>query len=135
MAGLPPRVLSGVKPTGELHLANYFGAIQQHIQLQDEFPGECFFFIANYHALTTVRDPVALRDGSLAAAATYLALGLDPDKALLFRQTDVPEVLELSWLLACSARPSSTNTSIRLVVISAAALNSPRPPVGRPASR
>lgn len=96
-----PRVLSGVQPTGDLHLGNYFGAIRQHIALQDEFPGECFYFIADYHALTTVRDAQALRTSVFEAAVTYLALGLDPDKAVLFRQSDVPEVLELTWYLTC----------------------------------
>jgi tryptophanyl-tRNA synthetase len=100
MDGLPPRILSGVQPTGDLHLGNYFGAIRQHIALQDEFPGECFFFIADYHALTTVRDAATLRKQVFDAALTYLSLGLDPDKALLFRQSDVPEVTELAWLLS-----------------------------------
>ncbi len=94
------RVLSGIQPSGELHLGNYFGAIRQHIALQEEFPGECFYFIADYHALTTVRDAEALRKYTFELAVAYLALGLDPDKALLFRQSDVPEVTELTWLLA-----------------------------------
>lgn len=96
----PRRVLSGVQPTGDLHLGNYFGAIRQHIALQDEFPNEAFYFIADYHALTTVRDADALRKSVFEVAVTYLALGLDPDKALLFRQSDVPEVTELTWMLA-----------------------------------
>ncbi len=100
MQDLPPRILSGVQPTGELHLGNYFGAIRQHLALQHEFPGECFFFIADYHALNTVRDAAQLRTMVFDAAVTYLALGLDPDKALLFRQSDVPEVTELTWLLS-----------------------------------
>jgi len=98
---LAKRVLSGVQPTGDLHLGNYFGAISQHIALQDEFPGEAYYFIADYHALTTVRDADALRSAVFEVAVTYLALGLDPDKALLFRQSDVPEVTELAWMLAC----------------------------------
>ncbi len=96
----PTRVLSGVQPSGTLHLGNYFGAIRQHIALQDEYPGECFYFIADYHALTTLRDAHAMRENIRDVAVTYLALGLDPDKALLFRQSDVPEVTELTWLLA-----------------------------------
>ena len=95
------RVLSGIQPSGDLHLGNYFGAIQQHIALQEEFPGECLFFIAEYHALTTVRDADKLRAASHDVAVTYLALGLDPEKAALFRQSDVPEVMELTWLLSC----------------------------------
>src|SRR4051812_5834300 len=94
-----PRILSGVQPTGKLHLGNYFGAIKQHIALQDQ--GECFYFIANYHSLTTIHDPAVLRDNTLNVALDYLALGLDPNKAAFYRQTDVPEVTELAWVLAC----------------------------------
>lgn len=96
----PQRVLSGIQPSGTIHLGNYFGAIQQHIALQEEFPGECYYFIADYHALTTLRDAEALRQNVFDLAVTYLACGLDPDKALLFRQSDIPEVTELTWLLA-----------------------------------
>nr|PZM93556.1 MAG: tryptophan--tRNA ligase [Pseudomonadota bacterium] len=94
------RVLSGIQPSGELHLGNYFGAIQQHLQLQHEYPGECYFFIANYHAMTTTRDRELLHKRTLDAALDYLALGLDPEKATFFRQSDVPEVCELAWFLA-----------------------------------
>jgi tryptophanyl-tRNA synthetase len=94
------RVLSGIQPSGTKHLGNYFGAIRQHIQLQDAHPGECFYFIADYHALTTLHDADALRASVRELAVTYLALGLDPEKATLFRQSDVPEVTELAWLLA-----------------------------------
>ncbi|MBI4951840.1 MAG: tryptophan--tRNA ligase [Myxococcales bacterium] len=94
------RVLSGIQPSGQKHLGNYFGAIAQYLALQDEFPGECYFFIADYHALTSLRDPPALRESVREVARTYLALGLDPHKACLFRQSDVPEVTELMWLLA-----------------------------------
>ena len=80
MENLPPRVLSGIQPSGTLHLGNYFGAIQQHIALQHEYPGECLFFIADYHALTTSRDAESLRQNVRDVALTYLALGLDPDK-------------------------------------------------------
>lgn len=98
---LPPRILSGIQPTGELHLGNYFGAIVQHIALPQEFPGECLFFIADFHALTTVRDAAFLREMVRNVAVTYLALGLDTERAVLFRQSDVPEVCELTWLLMC----------------------------------
>jgi len=101
MSQLPARVLSGVQPSGELHLGNYFGAIRQHIALQDEYPGECYFFIADYHALTTVQDAGALRKNVFDVAVTYLSLGLDLEKACLFRQSDVPEVTELTWILSC----------------------------------
>jgi tryptophanyl-tRNA synthetase len=93
------RILSGVQPTGKLHLGNYFGAIKQHIALQDE--GECFYFIADYHSLTTIQDPATMRANVLGVALDYLALGLDPNKAAFYRQSDVPAVTELTWLLAC----------------------------------
>ena len=93
-------VLSGIQPSGRLHLGNYFGAIRQHVALQAE-PGEHLYFIADYHALTSTRDPAELRENVREVALTYLALGLDPARATLFRQSDVPEVCELAWLLAC----------------------------------
>ena len=95
-----PRILSGIQPSGTLHLGNYFGAIRQHIALQDAHPDQAFYFIADYHALTTLRDPAALRANVFDAAVSYLALGLDPGRAMLFRQSDVPEVTELAWMLA-----------------------------------
>jgi tryptophanyl-tRNA synthetase len=91
------RVLSGIQPSGELHLGNYFGAIRQYVQMQEEH--DCFFFVANYHALTSIRDAPRLRALSPSVAADYLALGLDPDRATLFLQSDLPEVTELTWLL------------------------------------
>jgi tryptophanyl-tRNA synthetase len=92
------RILSGVQPSGKLHLGNYFGAVKQHIALQDE--SECFYFIADYHALTTIQNPAILRENTRDVALDYLALGLDPDKAIFFRQSDVPEVTELTWILS-----------------------------------
>lgn len=92
------RILSGVQPTGKLHLGNYFGAVRQHIALQDE--GECFYFIADYHSMTTVDDADRRRELVRDVALDYLALGLDPAKATFFRQSDVPEVTELAWMLA-----------------------------------
>ncbi len=91
------KVLSGIQPTGRPHWGNYFGAIQQYIQLQGE--EQSFYFIANLHALTTVRDGELLRQYSLNTALDLLALGLDPNQATLFIQSDVPEVSELCWLL------------------------------------
>ncbi len=117
MAEKKKRILSGVQPSGKLHLGNYFGAIKQHIALQDE--GECFYFIADYHALTTLGDAVRaeveaakeqkrkpragadiLRENVRDVALDYLALGLDPAKATFYRQSDVPEVTELAWILS-----------------------------------
>ncbi len=94
----PRRILSGVQPSGKLHLGNYFGAVKQHIALQDE--GQCFYFIANYHALTTIQNAQMLRENTLDVALDYLALGLDPEKTVFFRQSDVPEVTELAWILS-----------------------------------
>ena len=91
------RVLSGIQPTGRPHWGNYFGAIKQYIDLQSE--DQAFYFIANLHALTTVRDGDTLRQFSLDAAMDLLALGLDPNQASLFIQSDVPEISELNWLL------------------------------------
>jgi len=91
------RVLSGIQPTGRFHWGNYFGAIQQYIDLQSE--DESYYFIANLHALTTVRDTATLWNNGLDAALDLLALGLDPNRATLFLQSDVPEVSELCWLL------------------------------------
>lgn len=100
---LPPdrrRVLSGVQPSGKLHLGNYFGAIRQHIGSQDEH-AERFFFIADYHSMTSLADGPQRRANTLDVALDYLALGLDPEKTTFFRQSDVPEVHELAWMLAC----------------------------------
>ena len=92
------RVLSGIQPSGALHLGNYFAAMKQHIELQHEH--ECFYFIANYHSMTTIRNADRLRELTLDVAAGYLAMGLDPEKVAFFRQSDIPEVTELAWLLA-----------------------------------
>lgn len=91
------RVLSGIQPTGRFHWGNYFGAIRQYIDLQDS--GEAYYFIANLHALTTLRDPARLQQLTRDAALDLLALGLDPRRAVLFAQSDVPEVSELCWIL------------------------------------
>ena len=91
------RVLSGIQPTGRPHWGNYFGAIRQYIDLQHG--NEAYYFVADLHALTTVRDAGRLRQNTFDAALDLLALGLDPEKAVLFRQSDVPEVSELCWLL------------------------------------
>ena len=101
------RALSGIQPTGRFHWGNYFGAIRQYIELQPAAVGprsgsaayEAYYFIADLHALTTVRDPARLRGFVRDAAIDLVALGLDPDRAVLFVQYDVPEVTELAWLL------------------------------------
>ncbi|HJT36512.1 MAG TPA: tryptophan--tRNA ligase [Pirellulales bacterium] len=95
------RVLSGIQPTGRFHWGNYFGAIRQYIDLQND--NEAYYFIANLHALTTVRDPKLLAEYTHEAALDLLALGLDPRRATLFVQSDVPEASELCWLLMTGA--------------------------------
>ncbi len=92
------RILSGIQPSGRLHVGNYFGMMEPAIRLQNE--GEAFYFIADYHSLTTVHDPAELRANVRDVAVDFLACGLDPNKATFFRQSDVPEVTELSWLLS-----------------------------------
>jgi tryptophanyl-tRNA synthetase len=96
------RVLSGIQPTGRFHWGNYFGAIRQYIDLQNEAE-EAFYFVANLHALTTVRDCGELWQSTIDAAVDLLALGLDPERATLFVQSDVPEVSQLCWLLMTGA--------------------------------
>ncbi|HBL44223.1 tryptophan--tRNA ligase [Gimesia sp.] len=91
------RVLSGIQPTGRFHWGNYFGAIKQYIDLQEN--QQAFYFIADLHALTTIRDAKRLRQNTQEAAIDLLALGLDPQKATLFRQSDVPEITDLTWIL------------------------------------
>src|SRR5438046_135999 len=95
------RILSGIQPSGVLHIGNYFGMMRPAIKLQKE--GEAFYFIADYHALTSLRNPTALRANSRRVALDFLACGLDPERAALFRQSDVPQVTELAWILATIA--------------------------------
>lgn len=94
-----PRSLSGIKSTGTPHFGNYLGMIRPAIELQESH--DAFYFVADYHALTTERDPVAMRRQTLEITATFLAMGLDPSRSAFFRQSDVPEVNELAWLLSC----------------------------------
>ena len=91
-------ILTGIQPSGALHLGNYFGAIQPAVELAQQ--GQAVYFIADYHALTSVTDAAALRQYTFDAAAAFLACGLDPARSILFRQSDVPQVQELTWLLS-----------------------------------
>jgi len=95
------RILSGIQPSGALHLGNYFGMMKPGIELQEK--GEAFYFIADYHSMTTLFDPAARRQNTLDVALDFLACGLDPKKSVFFRQSDVPEVTELTWLLGTVA--------------------------------
>lgn len=92
------RILSGIQPSGKLHIGNYFGMMKPAIALQDK--GDAYLFIADYHALTTVSDPKLMRQATIDVALDFLACGLNPDRTVFFRQSDVPEVTELTWLLS-----------------------------------
>ncbi|MBI4916466.1 MAG: tryptophan--tRNA ligase [Acidobacteria bacterium] len=94
------RILSGVQPSGKLHIGNYFGAIRQFVAQQREPINECYYFIADLHAMTTIHEGAVLRDYSRMVATDFLALGLDPARSVLYRQSDVPEVTELAWMLS-----------------------------------
>ena len=97
----PLRILSGLQPTGRLHLGNYFGMMKPALALQHE--GEAYYFIADYHSLTAIRDAKELRGNVTNLAIDFLACGLDPEKAVFFRQSDIPEHTELAWILSCIA--------------------------------
>ncbi len=95
------RILSGIQPTGKPHLGNYFGMMRQAIELQQQ--GDAYYFIANYHALTTISEAETLRANTQDVALDFLACGLDPEKTAFYRQSDVPQVTELTWILSCLA--------------------------------
>ena len=92
------RILSGIQPSGVLHIGNYFGMMRPALKLQEE--GQAFYFIADYHALTSLRDPNLLRQNVRGVALDFLACGLDPNRTALFLQSDVPQVTELTWILS-----------------------------------
>ena len=98
---LKPITLTGIKPTGAPHIGNYLGMIKPALSLVESY--QAFYFIADYHALTTVRDPQEMRHLNYDVAATWLALGLNPDEVVFYRQSDIPEVFELTWVLSCMA--------------------------------
>jgi tryptophanyl-tRNA synthetase len=93
------RALTGIKPTGEPHVGNWLGAIKPALALAETY--ETYYFIADYHALNTMYDAESLRKHTLSIAATYLAFGLDPERSVFYRQSEIPEVFELAWILAC----------------------------------
>src|SRR3989338_8821786 len=92
-------LLSGIKPTGRPHIGNYFGAMRQFVELQDQYLP--YVFIADYHALTTLQSSKELSSNIYDLVLDYLAIGLDPSKVILFKQSDVPEVTELNWIFNC----------------------------------
>ncbi len=91
------RILSGIQPSGALHIGNYFGMMKPAIDLQAQ--GECYYFIADYHSMTSLTDPAERRRNSQDVALDFLACGLDPEKSVFFRQSDLPEVTELTWII------------------------------------
>lgn len=93
------RILSGIQPSGKLHIGNYFGMMRPALELAQR--GESFYFIADYHSLTSVTDPAQLRQNVLDVALDFLACGLDPKQTVFYRQSDLPQVTELAWILAC----------------------------------
>jgi len=95
------RILTGIKPTGIPHLGNYYGAIRPAVELQEK--GDAYYFIADYHSMTSLFDPVQRCEYTLGVALDWLACGLDPQRTVLFRQSDVPEVVELSWIVGTMA--------------------------------
>jgi len=99
MVGTMKRVLSGIQPSGQMHLGNYAGAIRQFVEMQDTH--EMYVFVASYHAMTSSRDPQAMQKNIRQAVTDYIAFGLDPKKTNIYLQQDVPEVTELAWMLAC----------------------------------
>ncbi len=92
------RILSGIQPSGALHLGNYFGMMRPSIELQDQ--GEAYYFIADYHSMTSLFEAAERRQNGLDVALDFLACGLDPDRTVFFRQSDVPEVTDLTWILS-----------------------------------
>jgi tryptophanyl-tRNA synthetase len=98
------RVVSGIQPTGNLHLGNYLGAIRNWVRMQDEVEGQCLYFLADLHAITVYNDPATLTANTREMAAALIASGIDPNKSILFNQARVPAHAELAWLLFCTAR-------------------------------
>jgi tryptophanyl-tRNA synthetase len=96
---MKPISLTGIKPTGKPHIGNYLGMYRPALDLMQKYQG--MYFVADYHALTTMHDPATLRDLVYEVAASWLALGLDPDEAIFFRQSDIPEIPEFTWILSC----------------------------------
>jgi tryptophanyl-tRNA synthetase len=103
------RVLTGITTTGTPHLGNYVGAIRPAINASHDDSLESFFFLADYHALIKCHDPQLIRQSSKEIAATWLALGLDTDRAVFYRQSDIPEITELTWILSCNAAKGLMN--------------------------
>jgi tryptophanyl-tRNA synthetase len=109
---VPPRVLTGIKPTGTPHIGNLLGAIRPALELANQGL-DAMYFIADYHALTTVKDAKELRQLTYEVAATWLAAGLDPNRTLFYRQSDIPEIFELTWVFECFTPTKRSSPSVR----------------------
>ena len=105
----PKRILTGIKPTGTLHLGNYVGAIRPAIESIQNSDDEAFFFLADYHGIIGCHDPAVIHESTKSIAATWLACGLDPERVTFYRQSDVPEIPELAWILNCSCAKGLMN--------------------------
>ncbi len=103
------KYLTGIKPTGMPHLGNYYGAIRPALEFSQQTRGDFFYFIADYHSLTAQKDPEKNRQSVYEVAATWLACGLDPSQVTFYRQSDVPEIFELNWILACHTPKGDLN--------------------------
>jgi tryptophanyl-tRNA synthetase len=99
------RILSGIQATGKLHLGNYFGAMKQFVDMQND-ENECFYFVANLHSLNSVFDPKLLAENTRDVVLDFLAIGIDPDKSLIYLQSDIPEHTELTWFFNCLVTPA-----------------------------
>ena len=104
-----PRILTGITTTGTPHLGNYVGAIRPAITASQQSDSEAFFFLADYHALIKCHEPERVHESTREIAATWLALGLEPEKVVFYRQSDVPQIPELCWLLTCMAAKGLMN--------------------------
>ncbi|PFG06551.1 tryptophanyl-tRNA synthetase [Bacillus sp. es.034] len=109
--GMKKQVLTGIKPTGRIHLGNYIGAIKPALGLAENQSYNTAYFVADYHGLTKIHDPIEMKELSYGVAAAWLALGLNTDSAIFYRQSDVSEIFELSWILSCFAPKGLLNRS------------------------
>ena len=105
------RILSGIQPSGAVHIGNYFGMMKPAIDLQTQ--GECYYFIADYHSMTSLNDAAERRQNTHDAALDFLACGLDPQKSVFFRQSDLPEVTELTWIIGADGKMFKKNETRR----------------------
>ena len=119
----PPRIVAGMRPAAKVTLLDYYGPVGQLIDLHHQYPGQAFVVIADYQGLSRDAQSGSLHSAALILAATYLAVGLDPQKAILYRQSDVPEILELAWIAFCLTRMESTEPAGNPRVAAVAAID------------